>query len=236
MAEATWAARALVVEGGHRGFGHLLTLFNGAGIECTVVQRSEGLEAFERRRPDLVLLDVAPPIDEAKRILAAVQEEAEPVPVLALSSRDESEAAKALRMGADDFLHEDFGDDEVIARVEALLRRSSERTAADAVLADDLIELDLQSQRVSVLGGEVLLAPTEFRLLVAFLRHPGEALSHSQLLEMVWDDGHRANDEVKLYVSYLRRKLRAAAEVDPIETLRGVGYRYRPHPIPQAAD
>jgi len=87
--------------------------------------------------------------------------------------------------------------------------------------------------RVEALGIEVPLTPTEFRMLGAFAENPGRVLGHGQLLDMVWGDRIRAKDEVKLYVSYLRRKL-GAAGVDPVETVRGVGYRYQPRHAEEA--
>ncbi len=122
-----------------------------------------------------------------------------------------------------------FGRSEILARVEALLRRPR-ASATPAMFADDFVQIDHLRHEVEALGAKIVLTPTEFRMLAAFSRHAGQALSHSQLLELVWGEGQRDQREVKLYVSYLRRKLRAAG-VEPIETVRGIGYRYRPHRV-----
>jgi DNA-binding response OmpR family regulator len=74
----------------------------------------------------------------------------------------------------------------------------------------------------------VSLTPLEFRLLAAFARHPQQVLTHDQLVELVWGNAGASRDQVKLYVGYLRRKLRDTAGLEPIETVRGFGYRYRP--------
>ena len=74
------------------------------------------------------------------------------------------------------------------------------------------------------------LTPLEFKLLSAFVRNPNQVLSSDQLLELVWGSSATSKDQVKLYVGYLRRKLRDSADVEPIETVRGFGYRYRPKP------
>src|SRR6201999_4140176 len=92
---------------------------------------------------------------------------------------------------------------------------------------DDFLQIDRARHRVTVLGVEIGLTPTEFRMLEAFAANPGRVLGHGQLLDDVWGDRIRGRDEVKLYVSYLRRKL-AVAGIDPVETVRGVGYRYAP--------
>jgi DNA-binding response OmpR family regulator len=82
---------------------------------------------------------------------------------------------------------------------------------------------------VKAMGEEVELTPTEFKLAAAFARHPDQVLSRDQLLEMVWGEpSGRSPEQVKLYVGYLRRKLRIAAGIEPIETVRGFGYRYSP--------
>jgi two-component system, OmpR family, phosphate regulon response regulator PhoB len=100
------------------------------------------------------------------------------------------------------------------------------------LLADEYIELDLAAHRASALGRQVELTPIEFRLLETFLRQPGRALSHSQLLAAVWGPRYGSKAEVKLYVHYLRRKLHAAASLEPLTTVRGVGYRYEPRLLP----
>jgi DNA-binding response OmpR family regulator len=92
-----------------------------------------------------------------------------------------------------------------------------------------MLEIDFPGRRVKANGAEVQLTPTEFMLAAAFVRHPDQVLSRDQLLEMVWGDSYRRSPEqVKLYVGYLRRKLRDAAGIEPIETVRGFGYRYSP--------
>jgi DNA-binding response OmpR family regulator len=122
-----------------------------------------------------------------------------------------------------------FGRQELLARVEALLRRAGMGADVAEAYRDELIELDFGQRRVRVRGDPVSLTPLEFRLLGAFVRHPGQLLSRDQLLELVWGDpSARSGDEVKLYVGYLRRKLDAAAGAgSAIETVRAFGYRYR---------
>jgi DNA-binding response OmpR family regulator len=95
------------------------------------------------------------------------------------------------------------------------------------VIEDDYLRIDRARHRVTVPGVEISLTPTEFRMLETFAACPGRVLAHDRILDRVWGDRIRARDEVKLYVSYLRRKL-AIAGVDPVETVRGVGYRYAP--------
>jgi DNA-binding response OmpR family regulator len=189
----------------------------------------EGLRTFYERNPDMVIIDIRIPELDGWQVLERVRELSD-VPVLILTVSDaELDKVRALRQGADDYLTKPFGRAELIARVEAILRRSGRREAPNEVLVDGLLEIDLPRRRVAVLGNEVSVTPTEFKLLVAFARHPDQVLSREQLVATVWGhDGARSVEQVKLYVGYIRRKVRGAAGVNPIETVRGFGYRYRP--------
>jgi DNA-binding response OmpR family regulator len=193
-----------------------------------------GLKAFYAERPDVVVLDLDLPDGDGFEVLARVRELSD-VPLVAVAAPESSgeERARALRAGADDCVARPLSPTETTARIEALLRRSRADAQPAAVLDDDFVHIDRLRHRVEVLGVEVALTPTEFRMLSTFVEHPGRVLGHGQLLEMVWGDGLRERDEVKLYVSYLRRKLGKAAKVNPVETVRGVGYRYRPRLTPR---
>lgn len=188
---------------------------------------SEGLRAFYERQPDLVVLDLELPDADGLDIMATMRALSD-VPVLALTGDEEAGRVAALRGGADDCVSKPPPEAELEARIDALMRRPRQGDLRPVVLSDDYVEIDRVRHRVTVLGNEVSLTPIEFRMLATFAENPGRVLGHGQLLELIWGDRIRERDEVKLYVSYLRRKLGAAADVDPVETVRGVGYRYRP--------
>jgi DNA-binding response OmpR family regulator len=198
-----------------------------------VVEASDGREALRllfARRPGLVVLDVTMPGLDGWQVLERIREVSD-VPVLMLTALgEELDRVRGLRAGADDYVAKPFGRQELLARVEALLRRA--RTVAEPPRAyrDALIEVDFAQRAVSVRGQPVSLTPGEFRLLSAFVRHPGQLLTREQLLELAWGDAFtRTGDEVKLYVGYLRRKLGGPEGAgSAIETVRGFGYRYRP--------
>jgi DNA-binding response OmpR family regulator len=194
---------------------------------------NDGLRAFYERQPDLVVLDLDLPDADGLDILATIRALSD-VPLIALTGHEEAERIEALRGGADDCVSKPPLQAELEARMEALLRRPRQGDLRPVVLTDEFVEIDRVRHRVSVLGNEVALTPIEFRMLATFAENPGRVLGHGQLLEMVWGDRIRERDEVKLYVSYLRRKLGGAADVDPVETVRGVGYRYRPRLIKTA--
>lgn len=208
----------------------LRVILERAGLEVAeATTGTDGLRVFYERKPHLVILDVGLPDLDGWQVLERIRELSD-VSVLMLTARaTEMEKVRGLRGGADDYLTKPFGRQELVARVEALLRRGGgERLEAERQ-DDGLIEIDFEQRRVIVQRQEMSLTPTEFKLLGAFVRHPNQVLSHDQLLEMVWGDIVAGSpNQVKLYVGYLRRKLRDAADVNPIETLRGYGYRYNP--------
>lgn len=208
----------------------LRTIFLESGIVLVEAPSGRsGLKAFYAEHPDVIVLDSELEDVDGLAVLTTVRELSDvPVVVIATQAGGETERVRALRVGADDCISKPFSAPELLARIEALLRRPRAESQPAAILDDEYVHIDRVRHRVEVLGVEVALTPTEFRMLSAFAEHPGRVLGHAQLLEMVWGNGLRERDEVKLYVSYLRRKLEDAAQVNPIETVRGVGYRYRP--------
>ncbi|HEU4703416.1 MAG TPA: response regulator transcription factor [Conexibacter sp.] len=201
----------------------------------TVVEAANGREAIsllEADAPDLVVLDVAMPELDGWQTLERIRDLSD-VPVLMLTARaGELDKVRGLRGGADDYVTKPFGRQELLARVEALLRRTSGPPEVRAAYEDGALRIDYVSREVTV--GEqrrpVQLTPLEFKLLSAFVRHPNETLSRTRLLELVWGDVEGfGGDQVKLYVGYLRRKLGwGPSDGGPLETIRGFGYRYRP--------
>jgi DNA-binding response OmpR family regulator len=140
----------------------------------------------------------------------------------------ELEKVRGLSAGADDYVAKPFGRQELLARVQALLRRTGGKTEVLEAYADAFVQIDYAQRRVIVQGRDVQLTPLEFKLLAAFVQNPNQVLSRDQLLELVWGDPYGVSgDQVKLYVGYLRKKLLPdAADSGPIETVRGFGYRY----------
>lgn len=188
------------------------------------------LRALYAGSPDLVVLDVTMPGLDGWQTLERIRDLSD-LPVIMLTAlAGELEKVRGLKAGADDYLTKPFGRQELLARVEALLRRARATRAAAQTYADDLLTVDFAEGTVTAGEAEIRLTPLELRLLAALVRHPNQVLSHEQLLELVWGDAYGVSpDEVKLYVSYVRRKLRPALRGDdPIETVRGFGYRYRP--------
>jgi DNA-binding response OmpR family regulator len=179
--------------------------------------------------PSLVILDVSMPDMDGYQTLERIRDLSD-VPVLMLTARtQELEKVRGLSAGADDYVAKPFGRQELLARVQALLRRSGGKAEVVETYADEFVQVDYGQRRIVVQGRDVQLTPLEFKLLAAFVQNPNQVLSRDQLLEIVWGDPYGVSgDQVKLYVGYLRKKLVPdAPETAPIETVRGFGYRYR---------
>jgi DNA-binding response OmpR family regulator len=187
-----------------------------------------GLRELFRRPPDLVVLDVSMPELDGWATLERIREVSE-VPVLMLTAQSgELDKVRGLRGGADDYVAKPFGRQELLARVEALLRRAAPAAPAREAWSDGWLEIDHARRIVRAGGNDVTLTPLEFRLLSVLAEHAGQVLSADQLLDLVWGDAAtNARESVKLYVGYLRRKLGLRDGESPIETVRGFGYRYR---------
>ena len=226
------AARVLVIDDDGDIRRLVAELLRRAGLTVEEAENGRaGLRALHRTSPDLVVLDVSMPDLDGWETLERIRDLSE-VPVLMLTARgDELERVRGLKAGADDYVVKPFGRQELVARVQALLRRVGPRIdEPEARYADDRVTIDFTQRTVTFDGDDVSLTPLEFKLLAAFVRHPRQVLSRDQLLELVWGDSRGvATDQVKLYVGYLRRKLAPedTARV-PIETVRGFGYRYQP--------
>jgi DNA-binding response OmpR family regulator len=224
-------SRILVVDDDGDIRGLLRELLARAGYDVAEAESGKaGLRQFYASPPDLVLLDVSMPELDGWQTLERIRDLSE-VPVMMLTARaGELEKVRGLKGGADDYVTKPFGRQELLARVEALLRRSGPRAEEPTTYGDGVVTIDFAQREVTVGGNKAVLTPLEFKLLAVFVRHPNQVLSHEQLLELVWGDaltGSRAR--AKLYVGYLRQKLaEAGAEESLIETVRGFGYRYRP--------
>jgi DNA-binding response OmpR family regulator len=173
---------------------------------------------------DVILLDILLPQLDGISLLRELRRRGITTPVLLLTARDAvDDRVAGLDAGADDYLVKPFSFSELLARIRALLRRPVLQTANR--LESGGIAMDLAARTVTCNGQEVVLTPREFAVLEYLLRHPGQALSRTQIAERVWSwEFHGDSNIVDVYVGYLRRKL---GEPAAIETLRGFGYRLR---------
>ncbi len=229
--EPRGAARALVVEDDMdaRALLHRALARNG----LQVVQSADAAGALRLlfdRRPDVVILDLTLPDLDGHALLTRIRELSEVPVIVVTASSDEASCVRMLRAGADDFLGKPFGVQELLARVEALLRRAPYATPRPARYSDSLLDIDYGALEVRAHGKLVDLTPLQLRLLSALVQHRGQVLSPEQLLSLAWNDEFVPRDRVKLYVGYLRRRFREHDVELPVETVRGFGYRYKPVP------
>ncbi len=174
---------------------------------------------------DLLLLDVMLPKKTGLQVAAELRREGRKTPILMLTARDTTEdVVRGLDSGADDYLAKPFKFDELLARVRALVRRGG--ASRTELLTYGPIELDRLKHKVKVDGKKLDLTPKEFQLLEHFLLRPEEVIRRTDLLEKVWDlHFDPESNVVDVHVGNLRRKLREAAGVEMVQTVRGVGFR-----------
>jgi DNA-binding response OmpR family regulator len=205
-------------------------LLRSAGYEVRTAEDGRGaLRMFYESPTDLVVLDLSMPGLDGFETLDRLRDLSD-VPVILLTARGgEIDKVRGFRGGADDYIVKPFGRQELLARIEAQLRRAPDPTRLDHY-DDGSLSIDYGQRHVVCRGLPVRLTPLEFRLLTTFVGNAGQVLSADQLVENVW--GHAegvSRDQVKLYVSYLRKKLGQKADgFEPIQTVRGFGYRYVP--------
>lgn len=215
---------------------HLLKLLrsNLEAAHYKVISAMDGssaLQMLEKEGADLVILDIMMPGMDGFEVLQKIREFSV-VPVILLTAKDqEVDVVKGLKMGADDYVRKPFSVHELLARVEAVLRRGA---ATDEVItrppfvAGDFT-MDFQRRRVFVRGKEVKLGPTEWKLLSQLVQNAGRVMLHADLLRKVWGPEYGGETEyLRVYVNYLRNKI----EQDPshpqyILTEHGVGYMFK---------
>ena len=191
-----------------------------------------GLEQAERWQPDLILLDVMLPGLNGTEVLAKIRRSSD-VPVIMLTAMgDTPDRIGALRYGADDYVVKPYHPGEVVARVQAVLRRSTGRIPQEEVLRWQGLEVNTGAMTVTVTDSKGLIigvdvTPTEFALLVTMMRAPSRALSRQFLLEQCLPDSDALERVVDTHIYNLRKKLESAGQSDVLLNVRGVGYRFR---------
>lgn len=189
-----------------------------------------GLRVACERDPDLVVLDIMLPGMNGLEVLRRLRERSPETPVLILSARsEEADKVLGLQLGADDYLSKPFSLSELLARINAALRRQRLQAQQPTKLSVGDVQIDLDRRVVSRDGVEILMTAREFELLTYFVEHPGIALSRERLLDAVWRMDYLTHRTIDNFVGRLRAKL----EPDPENprhflTVRGVGYRFEP--------
>jgi two-component system OmpR family response regulator/two-component system alkaline phosphatase synthesis response regulator PhoP len=204
-------------------------LERGGFAVTTASDGTSALALARSERPDLVILDLGLPDRDGLDVTRALRRDST-IPLIVLTARaEESDRLVGLELGADDYVTKPFSPKELVARVRAVLRRSSATPADDELIRVGDVIVDVPRRRVSVADRGVDLTATEFELVATLARHPGRVFSRKALLEELWGGSeYREPRTIDVHVRHLREKL----EVDPAEpeyilTVRGVGYRFR---------
>lgn len=198
------------------------------------VQAFSGTEALlllERQEPDLILLDLMLPGMSGEELLAHIREKKRlSIPVLVLSAKSAlNDKVALLKSGADDYITKPFEPEEVIARVQASLRRTGSLSQRQIPISYKKMTLYPESRKVTVNGLELSLTSHEYDLLLLFLQAPEKVFSRESLYELVWQNGYYGeNNTVNVHVSNLRRKIKEAdASEEYIQTVYGIGFRLK---------
>lgn len=202
--------------------------FNGYSVYA-VGNGNDAVVAAEKGNPDIILLDVMLPDMSGFAVTKKLRSMAIDVPVLFLTARDETaDKVTGLTVGGDDYLTKPFSLDEVIARIQAILRRTQKVDLEESVLEVGEITMNEDAHEVFVNGEMVEFSPTEYKLLRFLMSNANRVLTKAQILDHVWEyDFGGEMGIVESYVSYLRKKLDPLTKEPVIVTKRGVGYMYK---------
>jgi two-component system KDP operon response regulator KdpE len=199
----------------------------------TALTAANGLEAlavFNTHNVDLVILDVMMPRIDGLETIRRIRQNSL-VPIIVLSALgEESDKIRALNLGADDYLTKPFGVGELLARVQAVMRRArwADPPTRQGRLARGEIQVDLERHEVIVRGQHIELTPTEFNLLVYLMEHAGKVLPHQSILQNVWGPEYGAENEyLRVYIGRLRQKIESDLSAPKyLHTERGIGYSF----------
>jgi len=205
--------------------------FNGYSVELAQ-DGQEALDSITRDRPDAVVLDVMMPRLDGLEVCRRLRSSGDDLPILVLTARDSvSERVAGLDAGADDYLPKPFALEELLARMRALLRRTTPDDQESVAMTFADLSLDPTTREVTRGQRQISLTRTEFSLLEMLIANPRRVLTRSRILEEVWGfDFPTSGNALEVYVGYLRRKTEAEGEPRLIHTVRGVGYVLRETP------
>jgi two-component system response regulator PhoP len=219
--------RLLLVEDDPNLSRSLATQLEQAGY--SVEKSGDGREGlyYAREYPvDLAIVDLGLPSMSGVELIKQLRADGKEYPILVLTARDRwQDKVEALKLGADDYVVKPFNVEELLARVDALLRRAG--GCAQSELVCGPITLDTRTQEVKVNGAKLDLTSFEYKLLEYLRLHAGEVLSKTQITEALYsEDFERDSNVIEVFIGRLRRKLDPDERLKPIETLRGRGYRF----------
>jgi two-component system OmpR family response regulator len=202
--------------------------FAGFSIHA-VANGADAIAAAEKGEPDIILLDVMLPDMNGFTVTKKIRAMGITAPVLFLTARDDTDdKIMGLTVGGDDYVTKPFSLDEIVARINAIMRRTKPAEVDESILEVGEISINQDAHDVFVNGEMVDLSPTEYKLLRFLMTNPNRVLTKAQILDHVWEyDFNGEMGIVESYVSYLRKKLDPLTSEPLIQTKRGVGYIYK---------
>lgn len=224
------AAKVLIIDDEETTVNLIGMLLDRRGFEAIKAYRAdEGLKMAYKHQPDIVLLDIMMPEMDGWEVCRRLREMSE-VPILFLTAKgDTRDVVEGLNIGADDYIVKPYDNDELIARIQAHLRRAPRSDMSEELVFDGgAFRINFMNREVHVRNQLKHLTPKEFNLLGVLVRNAGRVVTRRELVTQAWGDEYGdAVDSLKLYVHYLRQKI----EIDPADpkyilTSRGVGYRF----------
>ena len=187
----------------------------------------EGLEVFQDVEPDLVILDLMLPELSGEEVCQAIRSKWETPIIMLTAKTSEGDRIRGLQSGADDYVTKPFSPKELVARVNAVLRRNWGRDQLELTSGDGVIRVNQTKHEITIGGQEVALTPTEYRLLVLFLRNPGIVFSRGELAEHAFGWDYQGYEEtIYVHIKNLRKKLEAQTTKEYITTVYGMGYKW----------
>ncbi|MEO1022315.1 MAG: response regulator transcription factor [Bacteroidota bacterium] len=199
---------------------------NGNSVELAETANDGELMATSKEY-EMIILDLGLPDGDGYEVCKSIRDKNITTPVLILSGEQETDVkVKCLKVGADDYLTKPFNTEELLARLEAIKRRSE--SSGDQQLTCGELKVDLLRREFSINGEKVQLTNNEFNLLVYFLKNKNRIITQEELAEKVWDiHFDTQTNYINVYISYLRKKIREFTETDYIETIRKKGFTFR---------
>ena len=199
------------------------------GNDVTTVDTATDGQAYAvEQNFDMIILDLGLPDGNGYDVCQYIRDNNVTTPVLVLSAETETDVKiKCLKVGADDYLTKPFNTEELVARIEAITRRSESKGGEQVLTCGDL-KVDLLNREFTISGEKVQLTNNEFNLLVYFLKNRNRIITQDELAEKVWDiHFDTQTNYINVYISYLRKKIREYSENDYVETVRKKGFVFR---------
>lgn len=193
----------------------------------TADNAADGEEMAENTDYEMIILDLGLPDGDGYEVCKNIRDKGIATPVLILSGEQDTDVkVKCLKVGADDYLTKPFNTEELIARLDAIKRRT--KSGAHQILECGDLKVDLLKREFTVNGNQVQLTNNEYNLLVYFMKNANRVLTQEELAEKVWGiHFDTQTNYINVYISYLRKKIRDFSEIDRIETIRKKGFRFR---------